>query len=448
MPVPASIRILALALFATAVACERAADTSSVVSPDANSAAARAGADVTVSSAVPGESPRDTTLDVQINGSGFDKTAQATLPLHGVVDPRVHVNSTRYVKSTQVVANVTISADAALDSYDVVVALSSGKKGIGTEAFIVVMTAETLTGGYHVRAIGPTGDAVGDAVNPNPTSTCSGSVGTVWRVDGTRITLPVGANCSGGPQGINASGVIEGNLSGGVAESGLWFPSGDTYTLQEVPPTPDGYRPIVPGALNDNNELFGWVAGSAKLFWYSAATGWLPMQVPAGATACQSFQAINNRGELAATCTVNGVRNAYYWQTHDAAPVMLPRPATGDVVAYDMNDNGVIVGYGTSNGLRWTPSPSGYVLDIFPAGSVLHAIASDGTIAGSITLQSVASGPSPAIFYSPTSYQLLGVPDNGRWGEALGITLTTIGIVVGGHEANSKALRWKASTSP
>lgn len=445
MSVSASLRTLAFALIATAFACEKVADTSSIISPDVNSADARTSGGVSIGSVVPAQGPRDTTLDVQINGSGFDNTSQATLPLHGVVDPRVHVNSTRYVKSTQVVANVTISADAVLDSYDVVVALASGKKGIGTEAFVVVLKAETLAGGYHVRAIGPTGDAVGDAVNPNPTSTCSGSVGTVWRVDGTRITLPVGSNCSGGPQGINANGVIEGNLSGGVAESGLWFPSGDGYTLQEVPPTADGYRPIVPGALNDNDELLGWVPGGARLFWYSAATGWLPMQVPAGATLCNSYQAINNVGELAAECTVNGVGNAYYWQNHDAAPVMLPRPASGNVVPYDMNDAGVIVGYGTSNGLRWTPTPAGYVLDIFPAGSVLHAIASDGTIAGSIILKSAASGPSPAVFYSPTSYSILGVPDNGKWGEALGITLTTTGIVIGGYEAGSKALRWKAS---
>jgi hypothetical protein len=446
MLVPAPLRSLALVLLATAVACERVADPSSIVFPDPHlSLSAAAASGVTIGAVLPSQSTRGTTLDVQINGSGFDKTSQATLPLHGVVDPRVHVNSTRYVKPTQVVANVTISGDAALDSYDVAVALSSGKKGIGTEAFVVVLQPEALDGGYHVKAIGVSGDAAGDATNP---VFCNyGPLPTVWRPDGTRITLPMGAYCGGSPQAINASGVVEGSLSGGAANaSGLWFPSGNGYTLQEVPPTSSGYRPIVPGGLNDNNELFGWGQGGAKLFWYSVATGWLPVQVPANATACQSFQGINNRGELTAKCTVGGVGNAYYWSSHDAAPVLLPRPAaSGDVVPHDMNDDGVIVGYGGGTGLRWRPSPAGYVLDIFPPSSTLYSIASDGTIAGSITLKSGGSGPSPAIFYSPTSYQILGVTSGGKWGEAIAIALTPTGIVPGGTEANSKALRWKAA---
>jgi len=77
------------------------------------------------------------TLDVTVNGSGFDQGATATFPLNGVVDPRVHVNSTRYVKSTQLVANVTIAADAPTVKYDVAVLDGSGKKGIGSELFTV-----------------------------------------------------------------------------------------------------------------------------------------------------------------------------------------------------------------------------------------------------------------------------------------------------------------------
>ena len=437
-------RSLELALVTTFALASCTEPTNPPVMSDPSVLNARPGTttDPTVTSTVPSASPRGTTLDVQINGSGFDNGSQATMPLHGVLDSRVHVNSTRYVKSTQVVANVTITGDAVIDAYDVVVVTAAGKKGIGTEAFVVQLQAEVMAGGYHVNAVNQNGDAVGDVTNP--VSTCNGPLPTFWRADGTRVTLPLGAFCGGSPLAINASGVILGSLSGGVSNSrGLWIPSGGTYTLQVLAPAPDGYRPLTDGALNDNNEIFAWGQGFARLYWWSAATGWLSVQVPAGATACQALAAINNRGEMAAKCTVNGVDNPYYWSSHDAAPIALPRPAGSALVwPRDINDDGVIVG----TGLRWRPTPSGYVYDVFPVGSP-SAIAPDGTMAGSVP-GSGSSGGSPAIFYSPTSYQVLALTNGGRWGSAGSIALTAGGIVVGGTEANSKALRWKFPTSP
>ena len=64
-----------------------------------------------VTSTLPSEATRDTTLDVQITGSGFDNGSRASFERNGLVDARVRVNSTRFVKSTTIVANVTIAAD-------------------------------------------------------------------------------------------------------------------------------------------------------------------------------------------------------------------------------------------------------------------------------------------------------------------------------------------------
>lgn len=438
MSVRASL-VCAAVLTSGAIGCATQTDTLSISAPDARFAKAAPPTGITVTTVVPSQSPRGITLDVQVNGTAFDNTSQVTMPLNGVIDPRVHVNKTSYVTSTQVVANVTISSDAALTSYDVVVATASGKKGIGTEAFVVVIMPEVLAGGYHVKGMGVTGDAVGDATNP--VSCNAGPLPTLWHPDGSRVTLPTGtAYCGGSPQAFNASGVILGSISGGTGIEGMWFPSGGSYTLQVLPPAPDGVRPITAGALNDNNEVLGWGAG-AKLYWWSSATGWLSVQVPANATACQSFNGINNRGELVAKCTVGGVGNGYYWSSHSAAPVLLPRaPGTGDVSARAINASGVIIGGGPGGGYRWQPSPSGYVLDVFPGG--LLAIASDGTMAGSIT-RSGSRNPSPVVFYSPTSYLILGIPSSVTWGEAVAIALTPTGIVVGGTGGNAKALRWR-----
>jgi alpha-tubulin suppressor-like RCC1 family protein len=91
----------------------------------------------TVSTAAPDHLPPTATYDVAINGTGFATGATARFELNGAVGPNVVVNSTRYVKSTQLVANVTVAANAKLTLYDVAILLRSGKKGIGTERFTV-----------------------------------------------------------------------------------------------------------------------------------------------------------------------------------------------------------------------------------------------------------------------------------------------------------------------
>ena len=91
-----------------------------------------------VTAAEPAVAPRDTTLDVKVTGSGFDNGSRVDFAIGGVVDPRLRVNSTAYRKSTELVANVTVAVDAALASYDVQVTTTRGKKGIGSEIFVVV----------------------------------------------------------------------------------------------------------------------------------------------------------------------------------------------------------------------------------------------------------------------------------------------------------------------
>jgi hypothetical protein len=121
------------------LACSSPIDVPSPARVDARLGRASSGSTPTVTSALPDSAPQDTTLDVQINGSGFDSGSNATFELQGVVDSRVHVNSTKFVKSTQLIANVTIALDAIVSQYDVAVTTSSGKKGIGTDAFTVTL---------------------------------------------------------------------------------------------------------------------------------------------------------------------------------------------------------------------------------------------------------------------------------------------------------------------
>jgi hypothetical protein len=112
-----------------------ACDNHSPTLPTINAAAT--GSEVTVSAAVPDSATQDTTLDVTISGSGFASGADAQWGQGGVPSPSVRTNSTRFVSSRKLIANITIAADAATGLYDVIVTNLSGKKGIGTELFAV-----------------------------------------------------------------------------------------------------------------------------------------------------------------------------------------------------------------------------------------------------------------------------------------------------------------------
>jgi hypothetical protein len=100
---------------------------------------------MSVSSATPDSATQDTTLDVVINGSGFVAGTSANWALAGVQDPnQVRTNSTRYVNSRQLIANITISASAAPAKWDIVVTAAGKKGGIGTEAFTVKATGKPI----------------------------------------------------------------------------------------------------------------------------------------------------------------------------------------------------------------------------------------------------------------------------------------------------------------
>jgi hypothetical protein len=123
-------RLAPLALVA-ALACAGPED------PGMEPAFGKAPAGPTVTATAPDTTVQDTTLDVTVSGSGFDNGSTVEWLLAGVPDPRVHTNSTRYVSSKSLVANITIAKDAVPASYDVAVSTTTGKKGIGTELFVV-----------------------------------------------------------------------------------------------------------------------------------------------------------------------------------------------------------------------------------------------------------------------------------------------------------------------
>jgi len=172
-----------LVLGAFAAGCAVPTDTSQSRPSLAKAATAPA-----VTATNPTDAPQDTTLDVHVLGSGFDRGSKVAFARDGVVDTKLQVNATQYRTSGQLIANVTIAADAVITSYDVMVTTSSGKKGIGTELFAVT-SLEPLSApaGYsNTFGAGATGLISGVIA----TSCGSGFAAALWDLNRTLVPLP------------------------------------------------------------------------------------------------------------------------------------------------------------------------------------------------------------------------------------------------------------------
>src|SRR5215210_5458129 len=106
LPSRAGISVLVLAMFAWS--CR---DVGELTAPSARMARA-AGSGPTVSSVVPDSSERGVTLDIKVNGSGFGQGSTVKFERQGIAASGITVNSTSYVTSKKLVANVTIAAEA------------------------------------------------------------------------------------------------------------------------------------------------------------------------------------------------------------------------------------------------------------------------------------------------------------------------------------------------
>ena len=85
-------------------------------------------------------------------GTNFDNGSNVSLLLDGKATTKIKTNSTRFVTTTELVANITIAFDAVPELYDVQVIATNGKKGIGIERFAV-------TGQLADIALRPSGTA-------------------------------------------------------------------------------------------------------------------------------------------------------------------------------------------------------------------------------------------------------------------------------------------------
>jgi probable HAF family extracellular repeat protein len=167
----------------------------------------------------------ETNKKVRVIGSGFDVNSQVEFALDGVSDSyKVRTNSTRFISPTELEADITISSDATLDLYDVVVTSVGGKKGIGTEMFEVTAATSigTLGGNTAAEGVNGAGEVVGFSL-------ASGGTQHAFYWSATTEMLDLGA---GHAWAIDEAGLtIAGNAQGHAV---LWTKSNGAWSA----PTP------------------------------------------------------------------------------------------------------------------------------------------------------------------------------------------------------------------
>lgn len=413
-------RLLILGL-ATFWAC---ADSPSPSGPTPSAIAlARAGSGngPTVKSTSPDSATIDTTLNVRVLGSGFDQGSRANWAFKGVVSEKIVTNSTLFVSSTELVANITIAQNANIGSHDVIVTTSSGKGGIGTELFVVTMQMTklpTIGGpGAEAHAVNDAGDVVGSstdatkrsfavrwrndgglwtvrklgedaipyrssvAVAINEEGTAVGTEGTnavVWRIDGSKKII--GFQWSSATA-INNFDVIAGWSAPPATPTAtpvVWTPSGSDWTVHALERLP-GVTQVtcrVDEALDisDDGVVVGFVYDDAcvqiPVMWRPTAdgSGWSPAErlSPVGTLATGMAQAIVGSiiVGIGYPCpSLSGCkRKAFRW-IRDAASGEI---STLDARANGLNRAGDIVGSyivksGRMTGFVWSPVTSSFV---------------------------------------------------------------------------------------
>ena len=315
--------------------------------------AARSSTALAVTSTSPSFGDQGTTIDVHVLGSGFSPGAQATWLLNGVADSHVHTNSTTYVSSSELVANITIASDATLSFWDVQVSLSNGKNGVGSDLFEVtsaqILGPGTTGGDVTVRAINDLHQVVGWSDEP------SGS--TAWMYDDALGLVALGP---GNSRGIDPLGtVVVGNDGNSMPSAWIRQPD-DSWTPQALPLLQSAFGGVSMAAtrLADGTLLaVGWnsFAGTkphsspttAPVSWTLIDGVWSDPQafiMPPGGTNGQ-VRDVNHLGQ--AVGQISGVAQGIVWDSPTSYALL-------DGTPNRINASGtLIVGVRNSTGLYW-----------------------------------------------------------------------------------------------
>lgn len=382
-----------------------------------------------VTSTTPASAPRNTTLNVTVAGSGFDNGSRATWALNGdstFATTKIRTNSTTFVSSSKLTANITIASDAPLDQFDVQVVTLGGRKGIGIELFTVT---------YEVVDLGAGDGSTAEAINNQGQIIGAGgsSVGAFLWENGVLRQLGQPAGFSGfRAEDINGNGQVVGygTNAAGVAQAVMWTAAGGAQALAG---SLGGYT--LARAINDKGLIVGEAGlpggvGAHTVVWENGVM----RDIQAFASGNTFPWGLSNTG--IAVGQWDPSNGAYSWTAAGGMAVMAGLEGPSDI-PLAVNDNGLIVGWykrtptDVNKAFLWT---NGIITDLGTLGgssSVAMSINNFGQIVGRSDIASRKNSPVYRAFLwtNPGGMRDLGSLPDRQWAQANDIN--DLGVVVG-----------------
>jgi hypothetical protein len=408
-----------------------------------------------VTSVSPSYARRGTTLDVHVFGSGFTAGAAAEWAIAGVPNAaKVRTNSTTVVSASELVANITVSADADLAYWDIAVTLIGGKKGVGTEKFEVT-TAQVLgTGiGGYVMGASEQVSAVG-----------YGDLSGAWVYDNiSGATVDLGA---GQAWGIDPTGTTALGRDGGFIPVAWLRAATGAWTKQFLPGGASGGNATSAALASDGTLLVGgWTAVQLRrnetvplpAVWRRVAGSWsapVAYAIPGASGGIYDVTA----GGIAAgrAAQPDGSVHGMIWDSPTTYTVL-------DGIAYAINPAGTIVvgdraglpvywyrtagggwnAVGTALPLSCAGCTAGRANDVNDAGIIVGGSRVSTGKSKATVWRLDMSAAVPTLVGAPVALSGLGAGSGGDNSSAAAITNTAPYVVVGAASSGSSvAVRW------
>jgi len=309
-------------------------------------------------------------------------------------------------------------------------------KNRGKKAGIMLLTASVLALGSGTAVAswtvtdlstwqGVSGDSIASGINNSGQVVGATNTGypitqaTLWANGAATTLTPLPGGIGGWAQTINDAGLIGGSSRIGTLHATLWSNSGSGYVAQEIF-TPSvieadgllyGSDDTGVGGMNSAGTVVGQAIGSyAPAQAYIYGNGAISALAAIGVGTNCAYD-INNNGQIVGYSqpNYNSMAQPVLWQNAGAAPQILQNlsPLIEENIAMAINDLGQIVGmsravdeYGITRAALWSTDGSGVLLPSLVAGTGNYTQAGDINNAGvAVGYSSAADGKKHAVMW-------------------------------------------------
>ena len=277
----------------------------------------------TVKSTNPSRGEPGATLNVHVLGTGYNAGSRVDFGIAGTPSPKIRTNSTTFVSSTELVANITVAIDADLDSYDVIVITSEGKKGIGTEMFLVAYAVADLgTANFttsEARDVNQDGVIVGllgNSVSPNVSHAVKWTYISPTQIETVDLHSLLQPALRTIAYSVNATGSIVGfrqiDSNASTSRPFVISSAGVATTLHGVCGPTETSRQSHAYDISDNGDVVGTEinGGSWAIYWAPNAVCAELLPVPAGTRASEATHISANGNFISGS--INDASNVLY----------------------------------------------------------------------------------------------------------------------------------------